>query len=283
MSPRRPAYPTRAVDAYRRVLLHRVEVIHRATMIALRPHLDDAPAPHSTAAVADVLAAADSTRRADAIGAIAVVTRIIEAIRAVFGAGGTFAPKVGDVAPIGRQVDLFAADQLNRAIGSAIVRDSVPRVGIQVASPIVTSWATDNIALIKSIDSVYFDSIRKIVLDGYHAGTPTAELARMLEDRYDVTRSRAKFIARDQVAKLNGQVSKARQTRLGITSYKWSTSHDQRVRDNPDGGDHASLDGKVFDWSDPPIVDHRTGRREHPGGDYQCRCVAIPILPAQYR
>lgn len=42
--------------------------------------------------------------------------------------------------------------------------------------------------------------------------------------------------------------------------------------------DHRRLNGKIFSWNAPPIVDMRTGRRGHPGDDYQCRCVAIPVF-----
>ena len=42
--------------------------------------------------------------------------------------------------------------------------------------------------------------------------------------------------------------------------------------------DHKRLNGKIFSWNDPPVIDTRTGRRGHPGDDYQCRCVAIPVF-----
>ncbi|MDR1706162.1 MAG: hypothetical protein LBS19_15970 [Clostridiales bacterium] len=38
------------------------------------------------------------------------------------------------------------------------------------------------------------------------------------------------------------------------------------------------LNGKKFSWSDPPVVDGRSGRRCHPGQDYQCRCAALPVF-----
>ena len=41
---------------------------------------------------------------------------------------------------------------------------------------------------------------------------------------------------------------------------------------------HRHLNGKRFSWNDPPVVDARTGRRCHPGQDYQCRCVALPVF-----
>jgi SPP1 gp7 family putative phage head morphogenesis protein len=80
--------------------------------------------------------------------------------------------------------------------------------------------------------------------------------------------NRVKFIARDQVAKANAALVQQRQTLLGVDQYIWSTSKDERVRDS-----HKSKEGKKYSWDSPPAD---TG---HPGEDYQCRCVAIPILP----
>jgi uncharacterized protein with gpF-like domain len=39
-----------------------------------------------------------------------------------------------------------------------------------------------------------------------------------------------------------------------------------------------SESGTVFKYSEPPIVDVRTGRRANPGEDFQCRCTANPII-----
>lgn len=79
-------------------------------------------------------------------------------------------------------------------------------------------------------------------------------------------RARANLIARDQIAKLNGQLTRTRQTDLGVSRYIWRTMGDARVRD-----EHQDLNGKIFSWDSPPDVGH-------PGDDYQCRCYADPVL-----
>jgi len=40
--------------------------------------------------------------------------------------------------------------------------------------------------------------------------------------------------------------------------------------------DHLRLNGQVFCWDDPPVVNQRTGERGHPGMDGACRCYAEP-------
>ncbi len=92
------------------------------------------------------------------------------------------------------------------------------------------------------------------------------DLADLLQGRTGVAESRAMLIARDQTTKLNGALNEIRQTEAGVTSYTWSTSLDERVRD-----EHSEREGEVFDWDSPP-------EDGHPGEPIQCRCVAIPVV-----
>ena len=40
---------------------------------------------------------------------------------------------------------------------------------------------------------------------------------------------------------------------------------------------HKDLDGKIFEFANPPITNEK-GDRNNPGEDWQCRCEAIPIV-----
>ena len=51
----------------------------------------------------------------------------------------------------------------------------------------------------------------------------------------------------------------------GFQYYVWTTKKDSKVRP-----DHARLEGRIINWNDPPVVDLRSGRRRHPGEDYNC-------------
>ncbi|MCY4670315.1 MAG: minor capsid protein, partial [Rhodococcus sp.] len=91
-----------------------------------------------------------------------------------------------------------------------------------------------------------------------------AEVLRASERRSDAN---IRLIARDQTTKTIGKLNEVRQTGVGITHYRWSTSQDQRVRPS-----HAFNAGQMFSWDRPP---DSTG---HPGSDIQCRCVAVPVI-----
>lgn len=105
------------------------------------------------------------------------------------------------------------------------------------------------------------------------AGGRAEGLVKMLVDNYGVSKSKAKFLARQETSMLMAKFHETRFAEIGITRYRWSTSHDERVRP-----DHRVLNGKIFSFTSPPITDRKTGARNNPGEDYNCRCIAVPIV-----
>lgn len=148
-----------------------------------------------------------------------------------------------------------------KLIGISLTEDI--RVG-----PAMIAFRERNIRLITSLGEDTVDQVRGILADAESTGLRVEDLAEQIRERFDVARSRAELIARDQTLKLHGQVTKIRQENAGIVSYTWSTSRDGRVRES-----HEALEGEEFSWNSPP-------EPGHPGDDYQCRCVAIPVLPS---
>lgn len=134
-------------------------------------------------------------------------------------------------------------------------------------------WVNDGVSLIKTIPQDSLDAMENIVMDGFVDGKSLTDIQRDIQAQYGIDKRHAAFIARDQTAKLNAAITERQQKDAGVRRYKWSTSGDERVR-----SDHKKLDGRVFSYDDPPVVDSRTGRRCNPGQDYNCRCVAIPVF-----
>ena len=138
---------------------------------------------------------------------------------------------------------------------------------------IMKSWVDENIGLISTLPQDSLGEMKEIVKRGFSEGTITTEIAKELQNKYNITKRHARLIARDQIGKLYSKISQKQQTDAGCTQYTWSTSQDSRVRDS-----HRHLNRTTQNWDSPPIVDERTGRRCHPGEDYQCRCVALPVF-----
>ncbi len=148
----------------------------------------------------------------------------------------------------------------------------IPPVSAPAASAALEGFRRENVELIESLPRRLFDDLEQLLND--NIDVPVADLADDIARRFEVSDSRAALIARDQVLKFNGQITQLQHDEAGITRYTWSTSKDERVRDG-----HEHLEGKEFSYDSPPVVDEKTGRRANPGQDFQCRCVALPILP----
>lgn len=134
-------------------------------------------------------------------------------------------------------------------------------------------WTANNVNLISSIKDKTLTRMTNIVQNGYYLGKSNTAIGDEIAEAYSMERNHARFIARDQMAKLNADLTAQQQEDAGVSEYIWSTSGDVRVRDS-----HEALDGTRQKWSDPPVVDEKTKRRCHPGQDYNCRCVALPVF-----
>lgn len=123
-----------------------------------------------------------------------------------------------------------------------------------------------NTALINNVSGEVqlkiFDEIRKDP-----TGLPPLE--QRIKDATGFSDARVRLIARDQTSKLNSELSAMRHKAAGFTKYQWTTSGDERVRD-----EHVELDGNVYSYDEP--TDEQDGLQ--PGQPINCRCLAEPIF-----
>ena len=142
-------------------------------------------------------------------------------------------------------------------------------------------WVEENAEKIKSIPSESLRRMKNVVLEGYTRGKSLRTIQKEIQEQYNVSKSKAMSLARDQIGTLNAQITQAQQKDAGCNRYRWSTSGDSKVRDS-----HRQLNNKILSWDSPPEMWYisktrgkvYTGRRCHPGEDYGCRCVAIPVF-----
>lgn len=158
------------------------------------------------------------------------------------------------------------------------------KVITQKLKELMRLWVIENSRLIKSINSKFLDDVAISVYEAVKTGLSVSSLARNIERNYQVTKARAKLIAVDQVAKLNGALTRQRKLDLGLTDYVWVTSNDERVRKS-----HKVLEGKVCNFNNNAIfkdsVDDKTwdkrvsigGDLNHPGFAIRCRCTSYSI------
>jgi SPP1 gp7 family putative phage head morphogenesis protein len=97
-----------------------------------------------------------------------------------------------------------------------------------------------------------------------------ATMRIILRERFAMMEKRAELVARDQVAKLDGQINADRQIGLGVTHFRWNDKRDDRVRPL-----HRARHGLVYAWAKPPKT---AGVDSIPGSDPLCRCGADPVV-----
>lgn len=132
--------------------------------------------------------------------------------------------------------------------------------------PKVKEFTKKNASLISNVKETHLKRIESTVRKGVSNGYNLKRVTEDVRKAANISENRAKLIARDQISSLNSELTMVRQRNAGISSYTWSTSLDERVRD-----EHAKLEGRTFSWKSPPSVGH-------PGEDINCRCVAIPVI-----
>jgi SPP1 gp7 family putative phage head morphogenesis protein len=128
---------------------------------------------------------------------------------------------------------------------------------------------------IKKWEPEQIQRLRDLVTKINQKGFDKKSLVDLIQAEWGVSRNKAKFLARQETSLFLSKFRREQSLQAGVRRYRWSSSKDVRVRER-----HEELNGKVFFYGDPPIVDTKTGRRAEPGEDYNCRCVAIPILEA---
>lgn len=166
-------------------------------------------------------------------------------------------------------------------------------LGVQIGAEepwldsMITDFADQNARLVEGVTDGFFDSLATAVSDGLRQGDTNEKIAETLSSDFisengDVlqkTERRLELIARDQVGSLNSDITRVRQTDIGIEAYIWRTSDDERVR-----ASHQERDGLEFTWDtdiedqlgdygiEPDDIDGPPGR------PVLCRCTAEPKL-----
>lgn len=115
------------------------------------------------------------------------------------------------------------------------------------------------------------EKIKKSALKGHRY----EEIIRDIQRSYGVSQNKAKFLARQETSLMMTSFKESRYLSAGVGEYKWqcvigSPNHPVRPL-------HKKNNGKIFKWSDPPVVNEK-GDRKNPGQDYNCRCAARPIV-----
>lgn len=155
-------------------------------------------------------------------------------------------------------------DQLARHVGMML---RAVRVDARLDAEFPIEHALEHVNLISGLTKLEREELAAELAAAHASGDLTRRtLEVVLRTRFEMTDVRARAIARDQVAKLNGQINADRQVAIGVTHFRWKTRQDRRVRPK-----HKARRDKVYAWEDPPDG-------EIPGQPINCRCHADPVV-----
>lgn len=139
---------------------------------------------------------------------------------------------------------------------------------------IAKASVAENVSLIRSIPEQYLKNVEGAVMRSITSGNGLQDLIPALEQQEGVTKRRAQIIARDQTKKVYAGLNHGRMRQAGIKKFEWIHSNGgQKPRQH-----HVEMNGNIYSFDDPPVIDPKTGERGLPAQLPNCSCSARPIL-----
>lgn len=134
-------------------------------------------------------------------------------------------------------------------------------------------------ALIKRVPGEFIPNVQQDVMRSITQGNGLQDLIRDLDKREVKVKNWSKNVAKDQTRKAYATVNRVRMQEAGIKKFKWI--HSGGSNDPRSHHLHkwpAGLNGGIFSFDDPPIIDPKTGERGMPGQLPYCGCTMAPYI-----
>lgn len=160
---------------------------------------------------------------------------------------------------------------LMKMTGGLSLKTGIMPAGLQA---VYKASVAENVGLIKTIAAEYLKNVEGSVMRSITSGNGLADLVPALEKYEGYTHRKAKNVALDQTRKTYNAINRERMTEIGVKRFQWIHS----------GGGaeprplHVAMDGEIFSFDNPPIIDEKTGERGIPGQAINCRCTMAPVF-----
>ena len=169
---------------------------------------------------------------------------------------------IDDVNARNRQFWRQQAEQIGRGLAVELANTDIGRA--------VQDELRLQVELIKSLPRQAALQVHELALGAMTDGQRAAGLVESIVALGSKTRSRAMLIARTEVGRVSGEMTKARAMTAGSDGYIWRSAEDRDVRPS-----HKKMNGQFVKWSEPPTLDNLTG---HAGCLPNCRCYMDPVI-----
>ena len=137
----------------------------------------------------------------------------------------------------------------------------------------------ENAGLIIAIPLDVSEKMTSYIASEAFKGLRSDQISKALQSKYSqYTDSKINTIARTESSKASTALTEARAKDVASQWYIWRTVKDgKRVRES-----HQIMEGVVCSWNEPPSPENLEGEKfvgyYHPGGIYNCRCWAQPVI-----
>lgn len=169
------------------------------------------------------------------------------------------------------------ASTKGKLIFSAL-RDDVHNTALGAA---INEIIANNSTLIKTVPKDIALRLSSYAARMQMKGARPEEIAKEMQEKApQLAAYQVRRIARTESAKAASALIQARCEQLACNWYFWHTCEDERVRTS-----HGKMEGVLCRWSDPPNPEAlfpmkgvRAHGPYHPGGIFNCRCIALPVI-----
>lgn len=158
-----------------------------------------------------------------------------------------------------------------RSVGETISKGLREELLSTPTGKVARALIDEQVTFIKSLPLEAAKRVQKIALGAMITGQRTESIVAEIMKTSDVTKSRARMIAKTEIGKVSVALTEARATRIGSKGYIWRTSKKQNVRHS-----HAEMEGEFVAWDSPPTLDGLTG---HAGALPNCNCHPEVVFP----
>ena len=197
--------------------------------------------------------------------------KMVEQVREIFKESGTHEEALREIKRIFKNIDVLARLNLERAIEECL--NETPIIE-EADAEYYDEWEYTQRILLKDVEESYFNKLA-VILGAMFLGKGIADRFEGMERAME---KRLKQIAVNEVGNIFSQLTKTYQKEANIDFYMWQTMRDEKVRSS-----HRKREGAFYFWEKQEAIEVEgvmvnPAPDFHPGEDYGCRCLAVPII-----
>ena len=149
-----------------------------------------------------------------------------------------------------RGVEGYNRERMIKTFRSALDVNIRPYLAQAPVQAHMTQALATNVELIKTIPPRLHESLRKRIAEEF-ASAPFDQqrLQRLLQREFGSSGYNLRRLTRDITQRLNADLNELRQRQVGVESYYWRGSEDERERPT-----HVENNNKVFRWDTPSPI-----------------------------